>query len=382
MEHDTRQGTPQAPVRVVCITSQAASLTNVRPEAEWFIGVARAGLDVTVMTEAGSIYADRMRAAGIRVVELTIRRKYEWRVIRRIRAELRERPADVLHLFNNKAIANGIVAAMGLPVAVVTYRGQTGNVRRYDPTCYLTHLNPRVSKITCVAEAVRRDLIANGVPRDKVVTIYKGHDPAWYRDVTPAARGALGIPDGAFVIALVANNRPRKGVPVLLESARYLPADTPLHFLLVGAGMDDDAIRDQVAAGPLADRYHLLGYRDDVLGLVAACDGAVLPAIRREGLPKTVIEAMALGLPVVVTRTGGSPELIVDGECGYVVEPGDPRGLAAALQRLADDPEHARAMGANARARLAGRFGVAQGVASLVSLYTELAARATEHAGD
>lgn len=360
----------------MCITSQAASLTNVRPEAEWFIGLSRAGIDMTVMTEADSIYAEKMRAAGIRVVNLAITRKYELRVIRRIRAELREHRPDVLHLFNNKAIANGIVASVGLPVAVVTYRGQTGNIKRYDPTCYLTHLNPRVSKITCVADAVRNDLIANGVRPDKVVTIYKGHDLAWYEDVVPEDLGPLGMPDDAFRIALVANDRPRKGVPVLIDAARYLPPDTRLHFLLVGGGMDSDAIRARVSAGPLADHFHLLGYRDDVLRLVAACHGGVLPATKREGLPKTVIEAMALGLPVVVTRTGGSPELIVDGECGYVVEPGDPRALATALQRLADDPDRARQMGANAAERLATHFGVAQGVEAHARLYAELARKA------
>ena len=360
-------------VRAVCITSQAASLTNVRPEAEWFIGLSRAGIDMTVMTEADSNYAGNMRAAGIRVVDLRIRRKYDWAAIRRIRAELKSCRPHVLHLFNNKAISNGIVASLGLPVAVVTYRGQTGNIKRYDPTCYLTHLNPRVAKITCVADAVRRDLIANGVSPDKLVTIYKGHDLAWYEGIEPDNLVDLGVPADAFKVALVANNRPRKGVPVLIESARYLPPDTKLHFLLVGDGMDSDGIRAQIDAGPLADHFHPVGYRDDVLRLVAACDAGVLPATKREGLPKTVIEAMALGLPVVVTRTGGSPELIVDGECGYVVEPGDPQQLATALQRLADDPERARFMGANARQRLADHFDVEQGVAAHAALYHELA---------
>jgi glycosyltransferase involved in cell wall biosynthesis len=258
-------------------------------------------------------------------------------------------------------------------VKVVTYRGQTGNIKRHDPTCYLTHLNPRVSKITCVADAVRKDLIANGVSPDKVVTIYKGHDLAWYDGVEPEDLRPLGVPDDAFTVACVANNRPRKGVPVLIESARFLPSDTKLHFLLVGGGMTSDEIRRLIDASPLPDHFHPIGYRDEVLPLVAACAGGVLPATKREGLPKTVIEAMALGLPVVVTRTGGSPELIADGACGYVVEPNDSRGLAEALQKLGDDPAKARVMGAAARARLAEHFDVDQGVKAHVRLYAELA---------
>jgi glycosyltransferase involved in cell wall biosynthesis len=375
MERDASNNPTPRPISVACVTSQAASITNVRPEAEWFIGLSRSGIDMTVMTEQDSVYADRMRAAGVRVVHLDIRGKYEWRTITRIRAELHENRHDVLHLFNNKAIYNGIVAALGLPPKVVAYRGQTGNIKRYDPTCYLTHLNPRVDKITCVADAVRLDLIDNGVNPDKLVTIYKGHDLAWYDGIVADDLAAFGIPDNAFTVALVANNRPRKGVSVLIDSAQYLPTDSAVHFLLIGSGMTGDDVRRRIAAGPLASHFHLVDFRDDVLPLVAACDAGVLPSTKREGLPKTVIEAMALGLPAVVTRTGGSPELVVDGECGYVVEPNEPRALANALQALAADRDRARRMGTAARERIGTRFNVEQGVAAHAQLYAELARR-------
>ncbi|MBT8441962.1 MAG: glycosyltransferase [Gammaproteobacteria bacterium] len=371
--HSEANDKRRAPLRVMCITSQAASITNVRPEAAWFIGLQKAGVEMTVMTEPDSDWVDEMRGVGIDVVGVNIRSKFDWAAIKRIRKTLREGRHQVMHMFNNKAIVNGIAASVGLPVKVVTYRGQTGNIKRYDPTCYLTHLNPRVAKITCVADAVRKDLIANGVSPNKVVTIYKGHDLAWYEGVEPEDLAPLGVPDDAFAVACVANNRPRKGVPVLIDSAGFLPSGTKLHFLLVGGGMTSDEIRRLIDASPLPDHFHPVGYRDEVLPLVAACSAGVLPATKREGLPKTVIEAMALELPVVVTRTGGSPELITDGECGFVVEPSDPRGLAEALQKLADDPATAWAMGAAARARLAGHFDVAQGVAAHARLYEELA---------
>ena len=360
-------------MRVLCVSSHLGSISNVRPEAEWFIGLQRCGIEMTVMTEAESVYAGRMRAAGVRVVDLHIAARFSLHAIRRIRHELREHGHQVLHLFNNRAITNGIIAASGLPAKVVTYRGQTGNISRRDPTCYLTHLHPKVARITCVADAVRVDLIRNGVRPDKLVTIYKGHDPAWYADVRPDDRQALGLPDGAFAVACVANNRPRKGVPVLIEAAQYLPPETRLHFLLVGNGMTGAAIRAQVETSPLRDRFHLVGYREDVLNLVAACDATVLPATKREGLPKTVLESMALGIVPVVTRTGGSPELVEHGVSGLVCEPGDAADLADALQSLADEPGVAARMGAAARERLVDRFNVRQGVDAHVRLYRELA---------
>jgi glycosyltransferase involved in cell wall biosynthesis len=361
-------------IRVLCVTSHAASLTNVRPEAEWFIGLQRAGIAMTVLAERDSVYAQPMCSAGIELVDNQMRSKFDWAAIKRIRRVLQIGQHQVLHLFNNQAITNGLAAAAGLPVHVVTYRGQTGNISRFDPTAYLSHLNPRVERINCVAEAIRTDLIARGVRPEKLVTTYKGHDLAWYAGVRPEALAPLGMPAGAFVVACVANNRPRKGVPVLIDAARYLPPETPIHILLIGSGMTDDAIKQQIQTGPLADRFRLVGFRDNVLDLLAACNASVLPAIRREGLPKTVIESMALGITPVVTRTGGSPELVVDGECGFVVEPGDPEALTNALRSLADDAALNQAMGERARRRIATHFNVDQGVAALKAMYTSLVA--------
>jgi glycosyltransferase involved in cell wall biosynthesis len=365
-----------APLRLLVITSQRDSLNSIRPEAELFIRLARAGVDVTVMTQADSPYAARMRAAGIALIDFEPRRKLDPAAIGTIRAELRRGRYDVLHMFNNKAIANGLLAALGLPVKAVTYRGQTGNISRFDPTCYLTHLSPRVQRIVCVAEAVRRDLLPEVRDPAKLVTIYKGHDLAWYADVRPAARDALGLPATAPLVVCVANNRPRKGVPVLIEAAGLLAAECDAHFLLVGRGMTSPEIRKRIAETGRAGRFHCFDFRSDVLAIVAACDIAVLPSLRREGLPKTVVEAMALGIAPIVTDTGGSAELVVDGESGLVVPPGDAAALAAAIESLCVDRERARAMGAAARLRLGTAFRVEDAVAAHLRMYRELAGRA------
>ena len=360
------------PLRVLCVTSHIGSLPNVRPEAAWFIGLQREGVHMTVMTQRDSVCADAMREAGIELVHMDERRKFSPGAIRDIRKTLRKGRHQIIHLFNNKAITNGIIAALGLPVKIVTYRGQTGGVKRHDPTRYLTHLNPRIDCITCVSEAVRQDLLNNGVPARKLATIYKGHDIDWYRDIEPEDLSALGVPDDAFVIACVANNRPRKGVPVLIEAAKHLPADTKAHFLLIGIGMTGPDIREQVADSPLPDHFHLLDYTRDVLKLVAACDATVLPATRGEGLPKTIIESMGLGITPIATSTGGSPELIVDGQSGFVVPPNDPAALARAVTKVVDDPDLNRRMARAAYARLATEFTLEQSVENHRRLYESL----------
>jgi glycosyltransferase involved in cell wall biosynthesis len=367
--------TPQA-LRVLCVSSHIGSLNNVRPEAAWFIGLQQTGMRLTVMTEGDSVCAEQMREAGIEVLHTEIGTKFNINAIRKIRRTLLAGKHQIIHLFNNKAITNGILASLGLPIKVVTYRGQTGNIKRYDPTCYLTHLNPRVDCIVCVSDAVRKDLLEQGVPGQKLITIYKGHDPRWYEDIQPADLSGIGIPPDAFVVGCVANNRPRKGVRVLIESSRQIPSDRRIHFILVGRGMTSTEVRTQVSQSPLSDSFHLLDYTNDVLRLVASCDATVLPATKGEGLPKTVIESMALGVTPIVTSTGGSPELIVDGESGLVVPPADAGALARAITRVAEDPVLNQSMGIQARQRIASHFNLEQSVEGHRKLYQSLAGHA------
>jgi glycosyltransferase involved in cell wall biosynthesis len=105
---------------------------------------------------------------------------------------------------------------------------------------------------------------------------------------------------------------------------------------------------------------------------MASCDAYVLPALRREGLPKGVIEAMVYGVPPVVTDSGGSPELIEDGSSGLVVPPGDPRAIGAALSQLIDQPALRRRMGNNARERIRSHFRIEDTINKTFNLYKQL----------
>ena len=143
-------------MKVLWITSHGDTLNSIRPEAGIALGLARAGVEMHVTTQADSPYAEPMRQAGIRHVPLVPRKKFDGAAAKTIRAYCVEHGIEVLHLFSNKAIGTGLVAARGLPVKVVTHRGRTGNVRRWDPVARLTHLNPRIDRVVCVSEATAR----------------------------------------------------------------------------------------------------------------------------------------------------------------------------------------------------------------------------------
>jgi glycosyltransferase involved in cell wall biosynthesis len=361
------------PIKVLCITEDAD-----RPTTATFVGLHRAGVDVTVMCPTQTERRGALHEAGIRVLDLWMRRGFDRAGIGALRLEIQRGGYDILHLFSNKALQNGLVASRGLPVKIVAYRGIVGNVSFLSPVSWLRFLNPRIDRIVCVANAVRDYFLKMRpaflrLPAERLVTIYKGHSLDWYREAPADLRG-ISIPAERFVLCCVANYRPRKGIELLVDAMAELPATWPVHLLLVGSGMDAPRLRQRIAASAAAARIHVLGYRRDAPALTAASDVFVLPSTKREGLARSLIEAMAYGVAPVVTDCGGSPELVVDGVSGIVVPVRDVAGLAAAIRRLYEDPVLRQRLGAAARVRIRDDFRIEETIAKTLDLYRTLVA--------
>ncbi len=355
-------------IKALCITEDPD-----RPTTATFVGLKNAGVDVTVVCPAGEPRA-WLEANGVRVLDLPLRRRFDREAVRRLRAELTQGRYDVLHLFSNKALQNGLAASRGLPVKIVAYRGIVGNVSFFSPVSWLRFLNPRIDRIVCVADAVRNYFLQMRpaflrMPAERLVTIYKGHSLDWYR-AAPADLAAVGVPVGAFTLACVANYRPRKGIEVLVDALDQLPHSA--HLLLIGGGMDAPRLKRRIGASPAASRIHVLGHRKDAPALTAACDVFVLPSTKREGLARSLIEAMAYGVAPVVTDCGGSPELVQHGVSGLVVPVSDAAALAEAIRALHDDAALRARLGAGARERIRTSFRIEDTIARTLELYRSL----------
>ncbi len=137
-------------LRVLCITSHSD-----RPEAETFIGLKKAGVDIEVISHPEAPHNHRLKEAGVPVTELKLKGRYDLAGIRKIRKKMQQGSYDILHLFNNKAASNGILAAYGIPLKIICYRGIVANVSFLDPASWMTYLHPRVDRIICVAHAIR-----------------------------------------------------------------------------------------------------------------------------------------------------------------------------------------------------------------------------------
>jgi glycosyltransferase involved in cell wall biosynthesis len=208
---------------------------------------------------------------------------------------------------------------------------------------------PVVDQVIAVSERQRAPLTRLGYRGDRIATVPNG---LFDRDVRTYAgraetRRSLGLLEDDFAALCVANMRPEKGVHTFIKAVAEARA--------LGAS----GVRGLVAGeGPVkrVEGVELLGSRGDVPDLLAACDAFCLLSLA-EALPMSILEAMALGLPVVASDVGGVPEAVEDGETGVVVPPGDVGAAAKALAGLAGDPARARAMGARGRARQRERFG-------------------------
>lgn len=361
------------PIKVLVISNYTDYHTT-RPEAEVYIELAKMGFQIFVMTFKGSVYKEKFETGGIQVIDFHPVKKLDKAEVKRIRNFIIEKQIDIIHLYNSKAIINGIRAAKGLQVKVVLYRGYAGNVHWYDPTAYLKYLHPRVDRIACnskgVEESIRKNLLFH---KNKAITIVKGHRLDWYKDYLPVdLNKEFNIPKNAFVLVIVANYRRMKGTEYLLQAMNYLPEDDPIYLLLVGNNMDNRKNLKIINRCRNRDKIILAGFRTDSLNIVAACDVFVLSSIKGEGLNKAVIEAMALGKPAIVTDIPGNQDLVDQEKNGLMIPRCNAKVLSEAIVTLYEHPDQCSKMGINAKKHIIEKLNLERSIMQTKQLYEEL----------
>jgi glycosyltransferase involved in cell wall biosynthesis len=343
-------------------------------ESEMIIQLHKSGVDVHAAFESNSSQLSRLCAAGVPTRTLDLRGTIDPASIRRIRKWVRDEGFNVLHALANWQVANFLLASYGMPNHVIAYRGAIGHVSKWDPSCYLKWLSPRLDRIVCVSNAVAHDLKASSVDEKKLVTIYKGHDLSWYSSLNPPlarqhVNQTFGIPSDAVLIGMAANMRPVKGADMLLEALKALPDS--VHALMIGEVRDPHL--EELANDPsIRNRVHMTGYRNDAPALIGALDINCAPSRGREGLTKTILEGMAQGIPSIVSAAGGLPEMIDNGESGYVFATDELSDFINKLRQLVASPERRELFGQRGREIVQERFSIDQTVTKTAALYSAL----------
>jgi glycosyltransferase involved in cell wall biosynthesis len=346
------------------------------------------GVRADLLTSEDAGLAARARARGIATFvlphEMLVRRRdllaYYVTGKRALQRLLRERAISIVHTVDSRSILPAIRAGapLGVPVVshVVDMDGQWVKPRR------VRALN-RTYAVVAVNRAVRDSLVAGGIAPERIRVIHRGFDPAPFaaaRATRAATRRALGAGEGEIVAGVFARLHERKRQEDAIRAiAEPSLRDLPLRLLLVGADQDPErrnerrllALVEELGVG---DRVRLLGHRDDVPALMAACDLTIAPFVN-EAFGGVLAESMHAGTPVAGYRSGGIPEIVRDGVEGLLVEATDVSALAAAVERMARDPALRARLAAGALER-ASAFTLDRQLSAVRALHEEAIAAA------
>ena len=360
-------------MKVLIISNYKDAFNSVRPEGALLIGLKKAGIDLTIMTQADTAFVKEFEKAGIPIIDFFVEKKWSWSAIKCIRAELKNGAYDIVHSFYSQAISNTNFAAIGLPVKVLTYRGVVGITKWYNPNSYLKHLHPRVDAITAASKAVQQYLQKHFFwNKKKVKQFYKGQDLDWYRDLKKSDLTQFKIPENAFVVACIANVRRWKGIRFLIKATDFLPTNLSIHFLLIGRNMDNSENLKLINQSVYKNNFHLVGYRTDAINLVAASQVYIQPSYGKEGLGKGILEAMSVGTPPIVTNSGGPPEFVKDGQSGLVIPVKAPKAIATAILKLFKNEPLRKQLSTGAKAQISGLMSIENSVKNMMGIYKEV----------
>ncbi|TME90680.1 MAG: glycosyltransferase [Chloroflexi bacterium] len=278
---------------------------------------------------------------------------------------LRERRVSLIHAHEFGANTYGTLAGRLARVPVVATVHGRGYYADRGHRRLAYRAVSRAAAMVVVSEEVKRFVVERtGASARRVRVVYNGIRTAGSvpQEIQASLRADLGISDEERVVAAV-------GSLYLLDAApSVLGACPPTVFLVAGRGEREAALRAQARSLGIDARVRFLGFRQDIPALLAMCDVFVQPSLS-EGLSIAILEAMAAARPVVATRVGGNPELVVDGETGLLVEAADAKGLASAMIRILRDPAEARRFGNNGLSRGSTRFTAAAMVREYEAIY-------------
>jgi glycosyltransferase involved in cell wall biosynthesis len=287
-----------------------------------------------------------------------------------VRALRAERPAIFhAHLSWPLSCKYGLIAAIlaRVPVIIATVHLYVKPPKKLSVHAQLRLIAAFVDRYLAVSQGVARQLAQSlRIPSRKIRVIRNGISiPASTRPVRDPLRSQA---TDRRIVLVSARLEKQKGHQYLIEATAQVPDAL---FLFAGVGSEQMRLEAQAKALGVADRIIFLGHREDIADLLANCDLFVLPSLF-EGLPLSILEAMAACKPVIATALDGNNEIIINGQTGLLVPPADPAALAGAIRTVLSDPVLARRLAAGGKARVQQEFSVERMVESVMQVYEEL----------
>lgn len=243
------------------------------------------------------------------------------------------------------------------------------------PLGWIARLVGRLSDRVIFESNTARDIGHRRIDERKTLTVHNSvrFDDADLTETRLPARAALALTEDQHVVTWVGRFSPRKNPLMLLKAAARLRSHAKLRFLLVGEGPLEEEMRQAIREHRLENSCRIVPFQEDIRPILAACDVLVLSS-EEESFGLVLVEAGACGKPVVATRVEGPAEIVVDGETGFLVEPGDDAALAEKIERLMADPRQRQSMGKAGARRVAKLFSAEKNTRKLESVFDEVLA--------
>lgn len=313
------------------------------------------------------LFQKRLREAAFSLIDFNFRVVPNAGKIARI---IRDNSIDLLYM-NNQPASNleGILAAKECGIKAIQHARIDTKLCARE----VEAVNGSVSRVICVSGGVMDGLAGQGIDKNKLSVVYNGIDPgADSPRQRVEVRAQLGVSDDEVLIGSVGTLTGRKMFGDLVGSVgRLARLGLPVKGIVVGEGPDRGALEEKIEKAGLRGRFFLPGFSQDVLSYLKAFDIFVLPS-KREGLPRVILEAMLMGLPVVACNVAGPSEQVVHGKTGYLYKNGDTVELAGYLQRLVSSAALRQEMGGAGRQRVKREFSIESYVKSVEAVFREV----------
>lgn len=341
-------------------------------------GLLKRGHDLRLILEPESPIAKMAEEKKLPVTLLSMRKSRYPQAIVHLRALMRHHRPAILQVNSSRDSWIGSIAARLVRPRpnIIRIRHISAPLNR-NLTTRLLYQQLLDKVVVTGGEKTRRELIErDGLDPGRVAAFPIGLDVEYFRPASPDCdlRLELGLPKGHLLVGLISYLRSYKGHEYFIEAARTIAAKRDdVTFLIVGEGPEELPIRRLVEQLGLTDRIRMLGFREDLLNVFRSLDVFAIPSVEGDTIPQVLMQALAIGIPVVSTTVGSIPDVVIEGETGFVVSPRDASALADRIVRLLDDAGLRALMGTKGRSLVQGSYSIDKMLDRMEAVYQSLA---------
>ncbi|MCM8826813.1 MAG: glycosyltransferase [Candidatus Omnitrophica bacterium] len=321
------------------------------------------------------IFAEELEREEIKVIALNKKPGLDFSIIPKMIRLINTHNIDIVHTHLWGANCWGRVAAVLGRVKIIIATEHSVDV--WKPKHYFLidrFLSRFTHKIVVVSEAVKDFYKSKGIAEEKLEVIYNGINEENFRisgEIREKIRKELGVNDNTKVLGIIGRLVEPKGHKFLFNAMGMLDGKYNLKVVVVGEGVEKETLKEMVRSLGLEDKVIFTGFRNDVNNILQSIDILVIPSLR-EGLPLVMLEAMASGVPVISSKVGGIPEVIINGKNGILIEPANVRELAEAISVLVSNNELYQYLSHQAKQSIKAKFTLDRMIKDIEELYLKL----------